>query len=137
MRPQGVIGSPLILAFFGTRRLDSVIGIATPKMVRPTVIGTEFNLRQIVGNEVRPKHIAFIDHGPQHTVRIPIKPHRIAQTGGIRNLFARRDIEFKHPSASLFLLHSTFSNIAVRPDRDIQFLAIGRRREIASPVHVG
>ena len=90
-----------------------MIGVATPIMLRPTIIGTKFHKGKIVGHQIRTKHVAFVDHRPQASAAIPIEANGVTQTDGIWNFFVLGDVIFEHHRAAIFGFYPMFSNVAV------------------------
>ena len=134
---QRIIGPPFIFALFRFQRRNAVVSISAPEVMRPAIIGTEFDLRQIVGNKVGPKHIALIHNRPQHAIGIERQTDRVAHSARHRCRAFFGEVIRKHHRARVFLVHPAFGNVAVGADRNIQHLAIGTGRKIAGPVVVG
>ena len=93
------------------------------------------DIGQVVGNEVRTEHVAFVHRGPQLTrPRTEVEAVGIAQPCAENALAAGFQIDLPDQRATLFDLHPVFADVGLRPDRGIQPIAIGMQREIAHPV---
>src|SRR5262249_52724698 len=105
----------------GPLRLDPGIDVLAEIAVRPAVESALLHRGQIVGNEIRPEFVPFVDNGPEHTtLRLEGQTSRIAQTAGKDAKPSCRAIDFENVGAVLLRLHAILGDVAVRADADIQ-----------------
>src|SRR5688500_12035924 len=105
--------------------------------VRPAVEGAVAHHGEIIGHEVAAELVALVHYRPQRAaVRLPGKAVRVAQARSEHPVRAARGVDLPDRRAPGLLLHAVLRHVAVRPDGDVEALAVGTGDEVLGPVVV-
>ncbi|MNV30122.1 hypothetical protein D3C71_1213780 [compost metagenome] len=137
MRAQAVVGLDCRGDLCRVLRPHALVHVFPPVAVRPAIEGAFLHGSQIVGNQVGADLIAFIHDCPQLAgARLDGQRGGIAQTGGVRLVFACAGIDTPHAGPVDFRRHAAFGDVAIGADAHVQVLAIGAGGHGLGPVVV-
>ena len=137
MRAQRVVGHDRVGDQVRSLRVHPRIQVLTVVAVGPPVEPAVPNGREVVGDEVGPELVAFVDDGPQGvTVRLELQAIRIAKPRGVFAVTAGGAIDFPDRCPPDLRLQPVLRDIAVRADAGVELRAIRARRQALGPVMI-
>ena len=137
MRAQRIVRGDGALDQIRVLRTDARIDVLAPVAVGPSVEGPFADRGQIVGHQLRPQFVAFVDDGPQGAGgRFDGQGGRIANAGGEGAVRAGLAVDGPDDGAVLFHGQAALADIAVRADAHIQGLAVRAGGQRLGPVVV-
>ena len=137
VRTQGVVRLDGARHHVGLLRHDARIDVLPPIAVGPAIEGPVAHLGQIVGDQLRPQFVAFVDHRPQQAgARFDGQGRGIADAGGDGAARAGGAVDFPDHRPFLLDLQTPFPDVGVGADADIELGPVGAGRHGLGPVVV-
>ena len=134
VRPERIVGSLGILQQVRPR-LDALVFIATPIAVGPAIEGAEVHACHVIRREVRPQHVALVDHSPQRFAHwLPRHANRITQAACVNTHRLGVDSDFENVRAVIFGFHPALADVRCRTDTDIKETPVFARDNVLGPM---